>query len=100
MEQVFINLLTNATQASRPGDPVEVRVAKAENAIEIDVIDHGSGIPPDKLETVFNPFFTTKQDGVGLGLAIVAKIIDGHGGKIAVESEPGQGATFRITLPV
>ena len=67
---------------------------------EIAVIDRGSGIEPKHLETIFNPFFTTKPAGVGLGLAIVAKIVDEHGGKIAVESEPGKGSIFRVLLPM
>ncbi len=100
MEQVFINLLSNAAQASRPGEPVTVATRLAGDCVAISVIDKGSGIPPDKIETIFNPFVTTKQDGVGLGLAIVAKIVDGHGGKMTVDSEQGKGSTFRITLPI
>jgi len=105
MEQVFINLLANAAQASEAGEPVTVvtrltEPATGEPCAEIDVIDKGCGIAPDKIETIFNPFVTTKQNGVGLGLAIVAKIIDGHGGKMTVDSEPGKGSTFRIGLPV
>jgi signal transduction histidine kinase len=100
MEQVFLNLLTNAAQASQAGAPVTVRTRKLDGQAEVSVIDHGSGIPPDKIETIFNPFVTTKQGGVGLGLAIVAKIVDGHGGKMAVESEPGKGSTFRVLLPI
>jgi signal transduction histidine kinase len=64
------------------------------------VIDRGSGIDPAQMETIFNPFFTTKPQGVGLGLAIVSKIVDRHGGKIAVESEPGKGSVFRVLLPM
>jgi signal transduction histidine kinase len=100
MEQVFINLLTNAAQASEPGEPVTVKTRMSGHAVEISVIDQGCGIAPDKIETIFNPFVTTKQDGVGLGLAIVAKIVDGHGGKMTVESKPGTGSTFRICLPI
>jgi signal transduction histidine kinase len=100
MEQVFINLLTNAAQASGAGEPVTVATRLADSNVEIKVIDRGSGIPPDKIEAIFNPFVTTKQDGVGLGLPIVAKIIDGHGGKMTVDSEPGKGSTFRICLPL
>jgi signal transduction histidine kinase len=100
MEQVFINLLTNAAQASQPGEPVTVATRMKEHNVEITVMDHGSGIPPEKRETIFNPFFTTKQTGVGLGLAIVAKIVDGHRGKVTVESELGRGSTFRICLPI
>jgi two-component system, NtrC family, sensor histidine kinase HydH len=99
-EQVFINLLSNAAQASQPGMPVTVATRLDGHCVEIDVIDRGTGIPPDKLETIFNPFVTTKQDGVGLGLAIVAKIVDRHGGKMTVDSEPGKGSTFRISLPI
>jgi signal transduction histidine kinase len=67
---------------------------------EIAVIDRGSGIAPDTMKNIFNPFFTTKPTGVGLGLAIVAKIVDQHGGKIAVESRPGEGSIFCVTLPM
>ncbi|MGA3079122.1 MAG: ATP-binding protein, partial [Bryobacteraceae bacterium] len=67
---------------------------------EISVIDRGSGIDPKLIDTIFNPFFTTKPDGVGLGLAICSKIVDQHGGKIAVESQPGKGSVFRVYLPM
>jgi signal transduction histidine kinase len=67
---------------------------------EIAVIDRGSGISPETMKNIFNPFFTTKPTGVGLGLAIVAKIVDQHGGKIAVESQPGEGSIFCVTLPM
>jgi signal transduction histidine kinase len=100
MEQVFINLLTNAAQASAAGAPVTVATRLAGSNVEVDVTDRGSGIAPDKIETIFNPFVTTKQDGVGLGLPIVAKIIDWHGGKMTVDSEPGKGSTFHICLPL
>jgi two-component system sensor histidine kinase HydH len=71
-----------------------------EGLSEIAVIDRGSGIEPKNLENIFNPFFTTKSDGVGFGLAIVSKIIDEHGGKIHVESTPGEGSVFRVQLPL
>jgi signal transduction histidine kinase len=64
------------------------------------VIDRGSGIDAKNLETIFNPFFTTKPDGVGLGLAICSKIVSEHGGEIAVASTVGEGSIFRIYLPV
>src|SRR5580692_1931206 len=100
MEQVFLNLVTNASQASAPGDPVTIRTHEVDGQAEVRVIDQGCGIAADKIETIFNPFVTTKQNGVGLGLAIVAKIVDGHGGKMSVESEPGKGSTFRLLLPI
>ena len=64
------------------------------------MIDRGSGIEPSLRDNIFNPFFTTKPQGVGLGLAIVSKIVDEHGGNIAVESEPGKGSIFRVLLPM
>jgi signal transduction histidine kinase len=100
MEQVFLNLITNAAEASPPGAPITVRTQEADGQAEVSVIDHGCGIPPGQIDTIFNPFVTTKQTGVGLGLAIVSKIVDGHGGKMSVESEPGKGSTFRVRLPI
>jgi two-component system sensor histidine kinase HydH len=100
MEQVFLNLLANAAEASAPGAPVIVRTNESDGQAEVEVIDRGCGIPPDKIDIIFNPFVTTKQTGVGLGLAIVSKIVDGHGGKMSVESKPGDGSTFRIRLPL
>jgi signal transduction histidine kinase len=100
MERVFSNLIMNAAQASNPGGVVTVKTSRNGDGIEIDVIDRGTGIDPKNLESIFNPFFTTKPDGVGLGLAIVSKIVDDHGGKITVESVLGEGTTFRVRLPL
>ncbi len=100
MERVFYNLVLNAAQASPPGGTVTVKTRAAEDIAEIAVIDRGSGIDPKDLDSIFNPFFTTKASGVGLGLAIVSKIVDEHGGKIAVESEPAKGSVFRVLLPM
>ncbi len=100
MERVFSNLIMNAAQASNPGGVVTVKTSRNGDGVEIAVIDHGTGIDPKNLESIFNPFFTTKSDGVGLGLAIVSKIVDDHGGKITVESVPGEGTTFRVRLPL
>jgi len=93
------NLIQNAIQASTPGTTVRVTAKKLDAEIEITVEDQGEGISPQNLENIFNPFFTTKSNGVGLGLAIVSKIIDEHHGKITASSTVGQGTTFRITLP-
>ena len=100
LEQVFINLLTNARQASTPDAPITVATRAAGQEVEISVIDRGIGIPADKLETIFNPFVTMRPGGVGLGLAIVARIIDSHGGRMTVESTPREGSTFRVYLPL
>ncbi|MCU1272986.1 MAG: signal transduction histidine kinase, nitrogen specific, NtrB [Bryobacterales bacterium] len=100
MERVFYNLLLNAAQATPAGGAITVKTRLADGNAEISVIDRGSGIDPKDRESIFNPFFTTKPEGVGLGLAIVSKIVDEHGGKIAVESEPGKGSIFRLYLPI
>lgn len=99
MERVFYNLLRNAAEASQPGGSITVKTRPVGDLVEVAVIDRGGGITPEHRESIFNPFFTTKPSGVGLGLAIVSKIIDEHGGRITVESEPGQGAVFRVLLP-
>ena len=93
------NLVQNAIQASKPGRWVKVRAHKVDGSIEIAVEDQGEGISPQNLENIFNPFFSTKADGVGLGLAIVSKIVDEHQGKIVPSSVLGEGTMFRITLP-
>jgi len=103
LERALLNLVTNAAQASAPGSVVTAKTRMVETSagpsVEIAVIDRGSGIDPKHLESIFNPFFTTKSEGVGLGLAIVSKIIDEHGGQMAVESAPGEGSVFRVYLP-
>ena len=71
----------------------------ARRGVEITFEDTGPGIPPEQSEQIFNPFFTTKEAGVGLGLSIVSKIVDDHHGFIHVSSEPGKGACFRLFLP-
>lgn len=93
------NLIQNAIQASAHGQAVDVRVSPEKDIVRILVADHGVGIKPEHLENIFNPFFTTKPEGVGLGLALVAKIVDEHSGRINVFSEPEQGTTFEIALP-
>jgi len=100
MERVFYNLVLNAAQASPKGGAVTVKTRAQGRIAEIAVIDRGSGITTEQMKDIFNPFFTTKPEGVGLGLAIVAKIVDEHGGKIAVESEPGKGSIFCVSLPM
>ena len=99
MERVFYNLVLNAAQATAPGGAVTVKTRANGRTVETAVIDRGSGIDDKTMKDIFNPFFTTKKEGVGLGLAIVSKIVDEHGGKIAVESEPGKGSIFCVSLP-
>ena len=100
MEQVMLNLLTNAAQASPAGGVVTVKTQRSGDAVWISVIDRGSGIEKKNLESIFNPFFTTKAEGVGLGLAVVSKIVEEHGGEISVDSTLGEGSVFLIRLPM
>jgi two-component system, NtrC family, sensor histidine kinase HydH len=99
IERVLYNLILNAAQASPSEGSITVKTRQVGDTVEISVIDRGSGIAAKDRESIFNPFFTTKSSGVGLGLAIVSKIIDEHGGQITVESEPGAGSVFHVFLP-
>jgi two-component system, NtrC family, sensor histidine kinase HydH len=103
-EQVFLNLVMNAYEAmdgSAGKLRVSIRAAESNGrrGVEMDIEDSGPGVPEELREQVFNPFFTTKQSGVGLGLSIVSKIVDDHRGWIRIESPPGKGACFRVFLP-
>jgi two-component system, NtrC family, sensor histidine kinase HydH len=100
LERVVFNLLRNALDASPADGTITVRTRAAGGVAELAVLDRGPGIPPESREQIFNPFFTTKATGVGLGLAISVKIVDEHGGQIRVESEVGRGASFRVQLPL
>jgi two-component system, NtrC family, sensor histidine kinase HydH len=100
IQRVWVNLLDNAIQASPAGAAVTVRARVCEGEAEVAIIDRGSGVEARDLENIFNPFFTTKPSGVGLGLAIVSKVVDEHGGHVDVESEAGRGSVFRVRLPL
>lgn len=104
-EQVFTNLFLNAYEAmGSKGGKLQVRIAVAHSdgrpGVEVEVEDSGPGVAPKLRGQIFNPFFTTKTSGVGLGLSIVSKIVDDHRGRIRLASEPGKGACFRVFLPV
>ena len=102
LETALLNLLDNAVRFSPPGVAVEVEVTGGAGQVRIAVMDRGPGISEANLPKIFDRFFTTDadRDGTGLGLAIVKAVIEAHGGSIRVESEPGKGATFTVTLPV
>ena len=103
-EQIFVNLILNAYQAmDGAGGRLRIRIASETSGghagVGVTIADTGPGVPPELREQIFNPFFTSKKDGVGLGLAIVAKIVDDHRGWIRLESATERGATFRVFLP-
>lgn len=101
LRQVLFNLLLNAVQAAGPNGRVWFTVASRETEQDIEwmVCDSGPGIPEDKLNRIFNPFFTTKASGTGLGLAIVHRIVEAHSGTIRAGNRPEGGARFVVSLP-
>ena len=100
MKQVILNLVKNAFEAMNQGGRVVLASGAEADQVWFSVTDTGAGMPPEILEKIFNPFFTTKKKGTGLGLAVINKIIAYHHGSVAVQSQPDQGTTFRISLPV
>jgi two-component system sensor histidine kinase HydH len=100
MKQVVLNLVKNAFEAMESGGRVVLASGTEDNQVWFSVKDTGDGMPPDVLEKIFNPFFTTKKKGTGLGLAVINKIVNDHHGSVSVQSLPDQGTTFRISLPV
>ncbi len=100
IEQVLINLVLNAIDATEPGGTIFVKTSwdESKQEVAVQVIDTGKGIDPGDIDRIFDPFFTTKGNGTGLGLALSHGIIEEHGGAINVESEPGYGTTFTILL--
>lgn len=100
MRQVFTNLISNALHAMPDGGRLHLKVAQAAGQILIELSDSGCGIPREDLRRIFDPFFTTRTKGTGFGLSVVLRIVKTYGGKIAVTSEPFEGTTFRIVLPL
>lgn len=98
--EAMMNLVTNARQAMAHGGRLTVSTEKSAAEIHIAMSDTGCGIPAAGMERLFTPFFTTKMDGTGLGLVLVHQIVTDLGGRISCQSEPGQGTTFVITLPI
>ncbi|HEO69864.1 MAG TPA: PAS domain S-box protein, partial [Candidatus Hydrogenedentes bacterium] len=99
MRQVILNILLNAVQSIDGRGEVRVRAEADDKTVTVAIADTGCGIAPEHLEEVFSPFYTTKEKGTGLGLAVAAKVLEGHGGSIHAESEPGKGSTFYLQLP-
>jgi len=100
IKQVLVNLITNAIDALPRGGTIEVQALADSDRALIFVKDTGVGIPADLIKRIFDPFFSTKDAGYGIGLALCQKIVENHRGTIDVESAPGKGTTFIVTLPL
>ncbi|MDR3114154.1 MAG: PAS domain S-box protein [Treponema sp.] len=100
MKQVLLNLIKNAIAAMPAGGTLQILTGKGDGEIVIKVCDTGIGIPEENLSKIFEPYFTTKETGSGLGLTLAFKIIREHQGEIAVKSKTGEGTCFIITLPI
>ncbi|MGD8988969.1 MAG: ATP-binding protein, partial [Syntrophobacterales bacterium] len=97
--RAFSNLILNAKEAMPDGGRLTITVQPSENGVQLQFIDTGMGMDQATKDNIFNPFFTTKDKGTGLGLAMTHKIIEEHGGDIQVSSSPGEGTTFTLKLP-
>jgi signal transduction histidine kinase len=98
-KQALLNLMLNAEQAMPQGGELIVQACAENGSVRLDLIDTGVGMTAEQAAQVFRPFFTTKPAGNGLGLPTVRRIVEAHGGTIAIESEPGRGTKFTIELP-
>ncbi len=100
MKQTLVNLVKNAIQAMTKGGRLTFETGHTSEAVWVSISDTGSGIPQEDIKRIFQPFYTTKKKGTGLGLMIVQRIIREHGGRIELDSRLNQGTTFRIWLPI
>ncbi len=99
IQQVLLNLLLNSIQAIEGQGNVRVKMGSENGFATVAVSDTGRGIPPEHLANIFRPFYTTKKKGTGLGLSLVSRIVEAHGGRIEVNSSPGEGSQFTLWLP-
>lgn len=100
LEQVFNNILANALYEMQQGGILDFELRHDDQAIHVTISDTGAGIPEEHLHHIFDPFYTTKSKGTGCGLSVVLRIVKTYGGRIWVESVPGQGTTFHVQLPL
>jgi two-component system sensor histidine kinase BaeS len=99
LSQILINLLTNALKATERGGKISVKAWRDKEGFSLEVSDDGQGIKPDDLPFIFERFYRTSPEGLGLGLAIAKELVQAHGGSIEAKSEQGKGATFTVRLP-
>ena len=100
IKQAFYNVIRNALQAMKSGGILRIRSGADETHQFISISDTGGGISPENISRVFEPYFTTKSAGSGLGLLIVRRIVRAHGGEVIIESEQNRGLTLTIRLPL
>jgi len=100
LQSVFMNLIGNGIEAMPEGGVLTLNTGQDDSSVKVTISDSGVGIPKENLEKVFEPLFTTKTNGIGLGLAITKRLIEYHGGMIVAQSIPNHGSTFMVTLPV
>ena len=100
LQQVLVNLVKNAMQAMTTGGTLTLQTGETSDSVWVSVADTGGGIPQERINRIFEPFYTTKKKGTGLGLMIVQRIVRAHNGRIELESNVGRGTTFRIWLPL
>jgi two-component system sensor histidine kinase KdpD len=104
IEQVFVNLLENATKYTPAGTPIDIAAEQTDGVVRVDVLDRGPGIPPGEERRIFEKFYRAAHEGsatgVGLGLTICRGIVTAHGGRIWAENRAGGGAAFHFTLPL
>jgi len=97
---VLVNLVKNAVQAMTTGGTLTLQTGETTDDVWVSVTDTGGGIPQEQINRIFEPFYTTKKKGSGLGLMIVQRIVRAHNGRIELDSQVGRGTTFRIWLPL
>lgn len=100
IQQALVNLVKNAMQAMTRGGTLTLQTGEGAEAAWVSVVDTGGGIPQEQINRIFEPFYTTKKKGTGLGLMIVQRIVRAHGGRIELDSHVGRGTTFRLWLPL
>jgi PAS domain S-box-containing protein len=100
IQQVLVNLIKNAMQAMTKGGTLTLQTGEGSDGVWVSVTDNGGGIPQEQINRIFEPFYTTKKKGTGLGLMIVQRIVRAHSGRIELDSRVGRGTTFRVWLPL
>jgi signal transduction histidine kinase len=100
IKQVFLNILMNAVESMPDGGKLDVQIQYIDGSVKIYIVDAGKGMKQGVLQNIYDPFFTTKPSGTGVGLSVSLKIIEDHGGTIDAISEQGKGTTMLLTLPI